>query len=156
MYRVALAGYIEFNKTSWKGSLSPGQKLLFVKEADRFAQYGAFPFSNSAMLPYAQLKDVFKQGGGLDFETYTIKLWQCLDHTGCPCYLNFFLGLTIGCLNLAKWRRNLRPAVHFLTLVVEQAAVKLNYQSCIHRQNFLDTMLLKRILIWPAKMQARQ
>ena len=91
MYGVALAGYINFDKKTRKGSLSEEQKLLFVTEGNRFAQYGAFQVSNSALLPYQELKQAFREGSGLSFDTYPLELWKGLDHTGCTRYRNFLV-----------------------------------------------------------------
>lgn len=91
VYGVSLAGYLEFDQRSRKASMTDEQKLLLVTEGNRFAQYGAFQVANSALLPYAELKDVFRNGGGLEFTTYPIELWRGLDHTGCTRYRNFLV-----------------------------------------------------------------
>ncbi|NCX29537.1 MAG: methyltransferase domain-containing protein, partial [Rhodobacterales bacterium] len=91
VYGVSLAGYLEFDQQSRKASMTDEQKLLLVTEGNRFAQYGAFQVANSALLPYAELKDVFRNGGGLEFTTYPVELWRGLDHTGCTRYRNFLV-----------------------------------------------------------------
>ena len=49
MYGVALAGYINFDKTSRKGSLSYEQQLVLVAEGGWFSQMGAFQMTNSKL-----------------------------------------------------------------------------------------------------------
>ena len=47
--------------------------------------------TNSALLPYQDLKDAFKDGGGIVIDTYPSELWHALDHTGCTRYRNFLM-----------------------------------------------------------------
>jgi 2-polyprenyl-3-methyl-5-hydroxy-6-metoxy-1,4-benzoquinol methylase len=91
IYGTALAGYIDFNKNTRKVSLNKEQKMLFVEEGGRFSQYGAFQVANSALVPYEELKEAFKNGRGLSFDTYPKELWSGLDHTGCTRYRNFLM-----------------------------------------------------------------
>ena len=91
IYGTALAGYIDFDKKTRKVSLNKEQMLLFADPGGRFAQYGAFQVSNSALVPYEKLKAAFKNGGGISFETYPAELWNGLDHTGCTRYRNFLM-----------------------------------------------------------------
>ena len=91
IYGTALAGYIEFDKTSRQVSLNEDQEQLFAQPGGRFSQYGAFQVANSAMVPYEKLKKAFRSGGGLSFESYPDQLWSGLDHTGCARYRNFLM-----------------------------------------------------------------
>ncbi len=91
IYGTALAGYIDFEKSTRKVSLNKDQELLFADPGGRYSQYGAFQVSNSSLVPYEKLKNAFKNGGGLSFETYPDELWNGLDHTGCTRYRNFLM-----------------------------------------------------------------
>lgn len=51
----------------------------------------AFQMTNSALLPYQDLKDAFKDDGGIVIDTYPSELWHALDHTGCTRYRNFLM-----------------------------------------------------------------
>ena len=67
------------------------KKVVLVEEGGRFSKMGAFQMTNSALLPYQDLKDAFKDGGGIDIDTYPSELWHALDHTGCTRYRNFLM-----------------------------------------------------------------
>ena len=84
-------GYLEFNKKNRKISLKPEFIPVLVEEGGRFSQKGVIQLLNSTLLPYHDLLDAFKNGGGINYDKIDQGFWNGIDQTGCTRYRHFLV-----------------------------------------------------------------
>ena len=85
------SGYLDFNKENRKISLKPEYIPVLVEEGGKFSQKGVIQLLNSTLLPYHELLDVFRNGGGINYDKIDQGFWDGIDQTGCTRYRHFLV-----------------------------------------------------------------
>ena len=85
------SGYLDFNKKNRKISLNPEYVPVLVEEGGKFSQKGIIQLLNSTLLPYHDLLDAFKNGGGINYDKIDQGFWDGIDQTGCTRYRHFLV-----------------------------------------------------------------
>jgi hypothetical protein len=85
------SGYLDFNKKDRKISLNPEYVPVLVEEGGKFSQKGIIQLLNSTLLPYHDLLDAFKNGGGINYDKIDQGFWDGIDQTGCTRYRHFLV-----------------------------------------------------------------
>ena len=91
LYGISKTGYVNFDRDTRKASIDDVYTELFTSEGRKNSLKGFFKVINSMLLPYENLIDSFKNGGGIKFEEYNTEFWKGLDLTGCSRYRSFLV-----------------------------------------------------------------
>ena len=84
-------GYLDFDKVSRKISLNKEFIPVLVEEGGKFSQKGLIEILNSSLLPYHELLNSFKNGGGINYDKIDQGFWNGIDQTGCTRYRHFLV-----------------------------------------------------------------
>ena len=84
-------GYLDFDKVSRKISLNKEFIPVLVEEGGKFSQKGLIQILNSSLLPYHELLNSFKNGGGINYDKIDKGFWNGIDQTGCTRYRHFLV-----------------------------------------------------------------
>ena len=84
-------GYLDFDKVSRKISLNEEFIPVLVEEGGKFSQKGLIEILNSSLLPYHELLNSFKNGGGINYDKIDKGFWNGIDQTGCTRYRHFLV-----------------------------------------------------------------
>jgi len=91
IFGIVAAEYLDFDKITREVSMPQAHIPVLVEEGGPLFQGGMFKFVNNMLKPYDELITAFREGGGIQYETYSEGFWAGLDRHSCVRYRTFLV-----------------------------------------------------------------
>lgn len=91
IFGSSAAGYLEFDKATRKVSIPKAHIPVLAEECGPMFLGATLSMVHEILKPYGEVVDSFRQGGGVNYDTYDSSMWTNLERHSCVRYSNLLV-----------------------------------------------------------------